>query len=59
MRLYSDPLIGVEALKQAGEILIPSKIEIAGTLQVKGQANEEDLKKVEEIGRELAQKMEA
>ena len=44
-------------LKQAGGILVPSKIEIAGTLQVKGQANEEDLKKVEEIGRELAQKM--
>ena len=50
MRLYSGPLIGVEALKQVGEILIPSKIEIVGICQIKGRANEEDLKKVEEIG---------
>jgi flavorubredoxin len=48
---------GGGALKQAGEILVPSKMEIVGTLQVKGRAREEDLKKVEEIGRELAQKM--
>jgi len=32
-------------------------MEIVGTLQVKGRAREEDLKKVEEIGRELAKKM--
>lgn len=48
---------GGGALKQAGEVLVPSKMEIVGTLQVKGRAREEDLKKVEEIGRELAQKM--
>ena len=48
---------GGGALKQAGEILVPSKMEIVGTLQVKGRAREEDLKKVEEIGRELTQKM--
>lgn len=50
---------GGGALKQAGEILVPSKMEIVGTLQVKGRATEEDLKKIEEIGRELAQKMKA
>ncbi len=50
---------GGGALKQAGEILSPSKMEIVGTLQVKGRATEEDLKKIEEIGRELAQKMKA
>ena len=48
---------GGGALKQAGEILVPSKMEIVGTLQVKGRATEEDLKKIEEIGRELAQKI--
>jgi flavorubredoxin len=48
---------GGGALKQAGEILSPSKMEIVGTLQVKGRPLEEDLRKVEEIGRELAQKM--
>jgi len=48
---------GGGALKQAGEILVPSKMEVVGTLQVKGKPREEDLKKVEEIGRELAQKM--
>jgi flavorubredoxin len=32
-------------------------MEIVGTLQVKGRAKEEDLKKIEEIGRQLAQKM--
>jgi len=48
---------GGGALKQAGEILVPSKMEIVGTLQVKGRARKEDLKKIEEIGRELAQKM--
>jgi flavorubredoxin len=48
---------GGGALKQAGEILVPSKMEIVGTLQVKGRATDEDLKKIEEIGRELAQKM--
>jgi flavorubredoxin len=48
---------GGGALKQAGEILVPSKMEIVGTLQVKGKAREEDLKKIEEIGHELAQKM--
>lgn len=48
---------GGGALKQAGEILVPSKMDIVGTLQVKGKAREEDLKKIEEIGHELAQKM--
>jgi flavorubredoxin len=48
---------GGGALKQAGDVLVPSKMEIVGTLQVKGRAREADLKKVEEIGRELAQKM--
>jgi flavorubredoxin len=48
---------GGGALKQAGEILVPSKMEIVGTLQVKGRAREEDLTKVKEIGLELAQKM--
>lgn len=50
---------GEGALKQAGDILVPSKMEIIGTLQVKGKPSEEDLKKVEEIGRELAKKMKA
>jgi flavorubredoxin len=50
---------GGGALRQAGEILTPSKMEIVGTLQVKGRPKEEELKKVEEIGRELAQKMKA
>jgi flavorubredoxin len=50
---------GGGALKQAGDILVPSKMEIIGTLQVKGKPSEEDLKKVEEIGRELAKKMKA
>jgi flavorubredoxin len=50
---------GGGALKQAEEILIPSKIEIVGNLQVRGRANDEDLKKVEKIGRQLAQKMRA
>ncbi len=48
---------GGGALKQAGEMLVPSKMEIVGTLQVKGKPREEDLKKVEEIGLDLAQKM--
>ncbi|AKB36179.1 Flavodoxin [Methanosarcina siciliae C2J] len=48
---------GGGALKQAGELLGPSKMEIMGTLQVQGRASKEDLKKVEEIGRELARKM--
>ncbi|WP_440948200.1 FprA family A-type flavoprotein [Methanosarcina sp. T3] len=48
---------GGGALKQAGEILAPSKMEVVGTLQVQGRASKEDLKKVEEIGRELARKM--
>ena len=51
--------MGGGAIKQAGEILAPLKMEIVGALQVKGRASEEDLKKVEEIGRELAQKMKA
>jgi len=34
-------------------------MEIVGTLQVQGRASKEDLKKVEEIGRELARKMKA
>jgi flavorubredoxin len=50
---------GGGALRQAGEILVPSKMEVVGTLQVKGRAAEEDLKKIEDIGRELAQKMKA
>jgi flavorubredoxin len=32
-------------------------MEVVGTLQVKGKPGKEDLKKVEEIGRQLAQKM--
>lgn len=50
---------GGGALKQAGDILVPSKMEVVGTLQVKGKPREEDLKKVEEIGLELARKMKA
>jgi hypothetical protein len=34
-------------------------MEVVGTFQVKGRATEEDLKKVEEIGLELAKKMKA
>jgi hypothetical protein len=34
-------------------------MEVVGTLQVKGRATEEDLKKIEEIGQELARKMKA
>jgi len=48
---------GGGALKQASELLAPSKMEIVGTLQVQGRASKEELKKVEAIGRELAQKM--
>ncbi|MCQ1536637.1 FprA family A-type flavoprotein [Methanosarcina sp. KYL-1] len=48
---------GGGAVKQAGEILAPLNLEVVGTVQVKGRAGAEDLKKVEEIGRELAQKM--
>ena len=48
---------GGGALRQAGDILTPSSMEIVGTLQVKGRAKIEDLKKIEEIGRQLAQKM--
>lgn len=50
---------GGGALKQAGEILVPSSMEVVGTLQVRGRASKEELKKVEEIGRELARKMKA
>jgi len=50
---------GGGALKQAGEILVPSSMEVVGTLQVRGRASEEELRKVEEIGRELARKMKA
>jgi len=48
---------GGGALKQAEEILVPSKMEVVGNLQVRGRASDDDLKKVEKIGRELAQKM--
>lgn len=48
---------GGGALRQAGDILTPSNMEVVGTLQVKGRAKDEDLKKIEEIGRQLAQKM--
>lgn len=48
---------GGGALRQAGDILTPpSSMEVVGTHQVKGRAKEEDLKKIEEIGRQLAQK---
>ena len=50
---------GGGAVKQAEEILIPSKMEIVGNLQVRGKANDEDFKKVEKIGLELAKKMKA
>jgi len=40
---------GGGALKQAGEMLVPSKMEIVGTLQVKGKPREEDLKKVRKL----------
>ena len=55
--LYGSFGWGGGALKQAGDILVPSKMEVVGTLQVKGKPREEDLKKIEDIGRELAQKM--
>ena len=48
---------GGGAVKQAEEILIPLKMEVVGNLQVRGRASDEDLKNVEKIGRELAQKM--
>jgi flavorubredoxin len=32
-------------------------MEVVGNLQVRGRASDEDLKNVEKIGRELAQKM--
>lgn len=48
---------GGGALRQASDILTPSKMEVVGTLQVKGKAKEDDIKKIEGIGRELAQKM--
>lgn len=49
---------GGGALKQAAEMLAPAKIEIVGTFQVKGAPKEEDLKEVERIALELADKME-
>lgn len=48
---------GGGALKQAAEMLAPMKIELVGTLQVKGAPKEEDLKEVERIALELAEKM--
>lgn len=49
---------GGGALKQAAEMLAPAKIEVVGTLQVKGAPKEEDLKEVRRIALELAGKME-
>ncbi|MFY1113248.1 MAG: FprA family A-type flavoprotein [Methanosarcinaceae archaeon] len=49
---------GGGALKQAAEMLAPTKIEVVGTLQVKGAPKEEDLKEVQRIALELAEKME-
>ncbi len=48
---------GGGALKQAAEMLAPTKIEVVGTLQVKGAPKEEDLKEVQRIALELADKM--
>jgi flavorubredoxin len=48
---------GGGALKQAAEMLAPAKIELVGTFQVKGAPKEEDLKEVQRIALELADKL--
>jgi flavorubredoxin len=50
---------GGGAIKQAGEILGGTKIEIVGAHEVKGPPSAEDLEKVKEIGRTLAAKIKA
>ncbi|HUT54360.1 MAG TPA: FprA family A-type flavoprotein [bacterium] len=50
---------GGGAIKQAAEILGPTKIEIVGAHEVKGPPSADDLAKVAEIGRTLAARIKA
>jgi flavorubredoxin len=50
---------GGGAIKQAAELLAPTKIEIVGAHEVKGPPTNADLAKVMEIGRTLAAKIKA
>lgn len=45
------------ALKHAGEMLGPTKIEIVGALEIHGRPDESDLSKVVDIGRQLADRI--
>ncbi len=48
---------GGGALKQAAEILAPTKIEVVGTLEINGPPSADDHTKVIEIGKQLATKI--
>ena len=48
---------GGGALKQATDILSPTKIEVLGTLEVNGPASADDYEKMVEIGKQLADKI--
>ena len=48
---------GGGALRQASELLRPSKIELTGAVEVHGPPGNDDLRKVEELGRLLAEKI--
>lgn len=45
------------AVKQAAELLEPTKIEVLGAVEIRGPPTEEDINKVIELGRELARKI--
>ncbi len=50
---------GGGALRQAGEILEPTKIEMVGAMEINGPPSADDHRKIVEIGRELARKVKA
>ena len=50
---------GAGALKQAGEILGPTKIEVVGAMEINGPPSADDHRKIMEIGTELARKIKA
>lgn len=45
------------ALKQAAEVLAPTKIEVTGALEINGPPTDDDLKKIVELGHALARKI--
>jgi flavorubredoxin len=45
------------ALKQASELLGPTKIEVVGTMEINGPPSKENLEKVTEIGKQLSAKI--